>query len=131
MKQIKSCNVAIVLLVALFIASCSTLTPGSDPIIVRAQQNIQQAKTTMNAFVTLEDQYTAKLKSINPNIHKAAESIRAHGQQWLTDGFNAIEIYRTTKDQSALNQALAVLAQAVSDSQKYINQAKAEGVTSP
>lgn len=123
-----SCNVAIISLVALFVASCSTLTPGSDPVVVRAQQTIQQAKTTMNAFVTLEDQYSVQLKKINPSIHAAAENIRAHGQQWLTDGFSAIEAYRVSKDQTALNRALGVLAIAVADSQKYTSQASAQGI---
>jgi len=128
MKKLnQSCNVAITL-VALFVVSCSTIAPGSDPVVVRAQQTIQQAKTTMNAFVTLEDQYSVQLKKINPSIHTAAENIRAHGQQWLTDGFSAIEAYRVSKDQTALNRALGVLAIAVADSQKYTSQANAQGI---
>ena len=128
MKQLKSCNVAIVSLLALFIASCSTIAPGSDPVVVRAQQTIKQAKISMDAYVHLEDSYTTQLKKINPNFHKLAESIRANGQQWITDGMSAVETYRSTKDQTALNRALAVLSQAIADCQKYTSQAQSNGV---
>src|SRR5882724_2714806 len=119
MKKSLSLGPVIALLLSLALAGCAT-APGSDPTLVHAQQTIKQAKLTMDAFVHLERGYEMQLKAISPDFHTYAETVRAHGQQWLHDGWDAVEAYRVNKDSSKLDAALAVLQSAVKNSQHYL-----------
>jgi hypothetical protein len=112
-----------------FLVACGTTPPGQSKVVAEAQRTIIQAKMTMNTFVHLELEYRAQLEKISPDIHAYAEKIRANGQQWLLDGWDAIEAYRLNGDSSKLNQAIEVLRSAMSSSQHYIDAAKSKGVT--
>jgi uncharacterized lipoprotein YajG len=143
-KKFINCNVAILLAATLTLSSftgcqlqTATSTAGQptaslrgDPILINAQRTIVQAKTTALAYVHLERDYEDQLAKVSPDFHKYAEKIRGNLQQWLRDGWDAIEAYRTSKDASRLNQAISVLQSVLDNSQHYINEAKTEGVTS-
>jgi hypothetical protein len=111
-----------------FLVACETTPPGQSKVVAEAQRTIIQAKMTMNTFVHLELAYQAQLEKISPDIHTYAEKIRADGQQWILDGWDAIEAYRKNGDSSKLNQAIEVLKSAASSSQHYIDAAKSKGV---
>lgn len=132
MKQMKkfklSCNVAIILL-ALSFAGCQTPPTGQSATLINAQTTVKQAKITMLAFAHMERDYEVQLKAIDPKIHTYAETVRANAKQWLQDAWNAVEAYRTTKDESKLNQALAVVKSAAASSQYYMALIKSKGVT--
>jgi hypothetical protein len=143
-KRFINCNVAILLTATLALSSFTGCQPQTatdtagqpagtlrgDPILINAQRTIVQAKTTALAYVHLERDYEDRLAKISPDFHTYAEKIRGNLQEWLRDGWDAIEAYRTTKDSSRLNQAISVLQSVLDNSKHYINQAKTEGVTS-
>jgi len=57
---------------------------SSDQIILRAEQTAQTARLTFDTFVHLERQNEAVLKTVNPQIHVYANTIRTHGLDWIT-----------------------------------------------
>jgi hypothetical protein len=66
--------VAAALLVLALATGCSTtVAPGADPVVVRAEQTIEIAADTVDAFVRWERANEAK---VSPAVHAAAENIR-------------------------------------------------------
>jgi hypothetical protein len=61
---------------AAFIAGCSTIAPGADPLIVRTEQTETFATNTFNTFLTLEWENQAFVLANAPYIHTFAESLR-------------------------------------------------------
>jgi len=108
-------KLAIALLLALvaaaFLTGCA-VAPGSDPILVHAEQGQQAAHAAVKLFLTVEKENEAMVKAQWPDIHAAAESIRrrypgiVHGIQ------RAEDLYRSTGaqvDGDALSNQQALL----------------------
>ncbi len=103
-------------------------TQNTDQIILRAEQTAQTARLTFDTFVRLERDNEATLKQINPAIHTYANYIRTHGLDWVTSLREATKTFkanRTPENQASLNTLLATITNAVSQSNKYIAQARA------
>ncbi len=116
----------------LLIAGCQQ--PGAisqqntDQIILRAEQTAQTARLTFDTFVRLERNNEGALKAINPAIHTYANYIRTHGLDWVTslrDATKTFKANRTPENQASLTTILATITNAVSQSNKYIAQARA------
>lgn len=100
---------------------------ASDQIILRAEQTAETAKLTFNAFVHLERDNEAFLKNVNPGIHTWAETVRRNGLNWIVSLRNATKTFkqnRTPENQANLNTILLTLTSAVSETNKYMTQAK-------
>lgn len=63
---------------------CASVDPGSETLVVRAEQTYQGTTDVFKAFTTYEYNNRAILQKLSPEIEKAANTIR-------TDGFNAVE----------------------------------------
>ncbi len=116
-----------------FIGGCqhypSTISQqNTDQIILRVEQTAQTARLTFDTFVRLERDNEAALKQVNPAIHTYANYIRTHGLDWVTSLREATKTFkanRTPENQASLNTILATITNAVSQSNKYIAQARA------
>ena len=121
---------------AILPTSC-TFAPGptlsqqsTDQIILRAEQTAQTARATFDLFVHLERDNEAALKQVSPAIHTYANTIRAHGLDWITslrDATKAFKANRTPENQANLNTWLTTLTNAVNQTNIYIAQAKKAG----
>ncbi len=101
---------------------------NTDQIILRAEQTAQTARLTFHTFVTLERNNEGMLKTLNPAIHTYANYIRTHGLDWVDSLRAATKTFkanRTPENQASLNTILATITNAVSQSNKYIAQARA------
>ena len=101
---------------------------STDQVILRAEQTAQTARATFDLFVHLERDNEALLKTVNPQIHVYANTIRAHGLDWITslrDATKAFKANRTPENQANLNTWLITLTNAITQTNKYIAQAKA------
>jgi hypothetical protein len=99
----------------------------ADQIVLRAEQAAETAKLTFHTFVHLERDNEAMLKTVNPQIHLYANTIRANGIGWIKSLRNATEVFkanRTVDNRATLNTILATLLAAVSNTNNYITQSK-------
>lgn len=100
---------------------------ASDQIILRAEQTAQTARLTFDTFVHLERDNETALKGLNPQIHVYANTIRAHGLDWIDSLRTATKTFkanRTPENQSNLSTWITTLTTAVSQTNKYIAEAK-------
>lgn len=118
-------RIPIVFALGLAIA-CASVAPGSDPVVVHAEQAQVIAFDVCDFFLTFEKAHQAQLPA---EVHAAAETIRKHGP----DAFRAlrltIESYkanRTPEGKADLVTALSVVQQLWDIATKYI--AASQGV---
>ncbi len=100
---------------------------NTDQIILRAEQTAETAKLTFNTLVHLERDNEAGLKAINPQIHVWANTLRAHGIDWIQSLRTATKDFkanRNAQNQATLNTALLTLTSAINQTNAYITQAK-------
>jgi len=103
---------------------------ATDQVILRAEQTAQTARATFDLFVHLERDNEAALKTVNPQIHVYANTIRSHGLDWITslrDATKAFKSNRTSENQSNLNTWLTTITGAVTQANKYIAEARKAG----
>lgn len=117
-----------IVLLSLILSGCSTIAPGSDPVVVHAERVTGMALDTFDVFLKLEYENRARLAKISPDIHVTAELIRAKGFGWLSNARAATKRYkadRTEVTRSILVAATRFLEDAVLAAQKYIALSKA------
>lgn len=76
---------------------CSTVAEGHDPIVVRAEQVADLSFEVLDAFVTLEENNRAYLRTVSPEIEKAANTIRRDGRAALEGLRDATRTYKTNR----------------------------------
>lgn len=101
---------AAILVVAALAASCASVSPGEDPVLVRAQQTYETARETANLLFTIEDQHEALLESKLPGTHAVVEKLRVRVRAELPKLLRAIDAYDAARavGKSDLLTALAV-----------------------
>jgi hypothetical protein len=100
---------------------------STDQVILRAEQTAETAKLTFDTFVHLERDNEAMLKTVNPAIHTYANTIRAHGIDWIVSLRNATKTFkanRTADNRASLNTILLTLIAAIGDTNSYMTQSK-------
>lgn len=114
-------------ILALLLASCSTILPGNDPVVVNAERAITTARATFDLVEKTEyDTYPA-LKAVNPSvaveIRTFVNKVRASRQKWeqsATDLKNAYKKNRNADNKASLDTGLAVLTSATAQAVTYI-----------
>ena len=61
---------------ALFLSGCAGVAPGSDPLVVHAEQTLTGAEATFDTFLQLDDQNRALVAAKAPPVHAFAEWLR-------------------------------------------------------
>lgn len=110
-------------LIALLLASCATITPGSDPVVVNAERFTAVAADTFDLFVHTEYDNRAYLATVDPHIHTYANFIRVNAKSYLQSArtmTKAFKANRSPENKANLTTALAVLTAAIGETQKYL-----------
>lgn len=136
-RLLTSYCVALALIVApvsLTFQGCRTTTEiavsaeTSEQIILRAEQTAQTSLLTFDTLVRLERDNSDALAAVNPKIHEYTNYIRRNGLNWiksLRDATKTFKANRTAENKSNLNTWLVTLTKAVTETNSYINKAKA------
>jgi len=127
MKTLKRLHPLVAVVLLYGCAQPSISTQSTDQVILRAEQTAQVARDTFNLFVHLERDNESVLKTVNPQIHVYANTIRAHGLDWVDSLRAATKAFKANRDsasQANLNTALATLTTAITEANKYIAQSK-------
>jgi uncharacterized protein (UPF0335 family) len=99
---------------AIMVSGCSTtIAPGADPVVVRAEQTLEIAADTVDAFIRWE---RANETKVSPEVHDIAETIRAEFPDKFRLTRAVLRAYKNNRspEQKALLDAyLAALAEAV------------------
>jgi hypothetical protein len=126
MKRNRLIAISVLATYAAFALGCANSTVGN------AQQAIASAKIGMDAFVHIERNNEAIIKAAAPGqypaIHNAANLVRRNGPQALITADTAVDAYiasNSTANQTALNNALAVLSSLAASSTMYTSQINA------
>ena len=115
---------------------CASFNPptqtqaSTDQVILRAEQTAEAARLTMKTFVTFERDNEAMLKAVSPQIHVYANTIRAHGLDWVDSLRAATKVFetnRTPQNQANVNTWIVTLTNAITQMNTYIAQAKKAG----
>ncbi|MCL4179167.1 MAG: hypothetical protein KJ072_15675 [Verrucomicrobia bacterium] len=107
---------------SLVLVGCSAIQPGNDPVVVNAERTTQLAVDVFDTFLKWEYDHRQSL-SVTPEIRKAADFIRAKGQDWLTTARSMTKAYkanRTPENKANLDTAMAVLRMAVTEARHYL-----------
>ncbi len=97
---------------------CSSVEPGNDPVVVRAEQITATAFDAMDAFLFWESRHP-----VPDEIHEFAERLRRDAPQWFGSAralTRAYKSHRTEENKVALETVLALLETAVSESAGYM-----------
>lgn len=95
--------ICLITILTLFITGtgCRNLQPGSDPVLVEAEQLAINAEMTIDKFLLFEFENRALIK--NEDVFNAAEYIRHNAPRWLQDLRTTTERYRLSKSATNLN----------------------------
>lgn len=95
---------------------CAALQSGSDPIVVRAEQVTKASVKVIDSFLRYEYNNRALLLSVNPEIKKTADKMRAEAPKWILEARKVTKIYkinRTPANKANLDTVIKVLEEAV------------------
>lgn len=118
----------------LVLCGCAALQKGADPAVVRTEQTLSIAKSTLDTFEQIDNANRAFFHTNAPAMHAFAEYLRApvivNGTNVLPRGLAFIMALDTVKLQykagkassNALATASAVLESALSQAQNFIAQ---------
>jgi len=93
-------------------AGCVSVAPGSDPLVVRAEQATQIALDSFTLFAKLESAHREQVKIVAPHVHAAAEKLREVMPGWLESARKLTKSYQASKsqpDREALVEAISIL----------------------
>lgn len=122
-------TVAMLLAIGLGIAAlpgCSTIAPGSDPVVVRAEQTRETAIQTFDAFLLYEYSNRDYLWGKSHDFKSVADNIRQNESGWIEALNSGIKRYKENKADGTgpLTQALAAIETALAEAQATITRAK-------
>jgi len=105
---------------------CQT-APGSDPIVVRAEQLADMAVDTVDTFLKIEEDNRVMITSLAPRLGEVANLLRREfppALQKLKDATRAYKSSRTQDMKTDLSTASAVVEQLRMQAVEQIAQAK-------
>lgn len=123
-------KLSILPIVLLLLASCSTIIPGNDPVLVSAERTTSLAFDTFDSFFALERAQEVYVKANLPEVHKFANSLRVNAPKYLASARATTEAYRLNRDdqnKANLGTAIAILQTALSQVQVYTATIQAKG----
>jgi hypothetical protein len=107
----------------MFVASCATIAPGNDPVVVRVEQATVMAVDTIDAFLLSEFQHRESYRLLSPDIERFANVLRREVPPAVTSLREITKTYKTNRnEQNKANMitALAVVQSAASQAANYI-----------
>jgi hypothetical protein len=116
--------VAPVALLALFVG-CAGITPGNDPVVVRAEAAETTATEAFNALFTTEGQNHAFIKAHTPQVSAAVNRMRIEGPKAVDTLVAVVRAYknnRTAENKANIVTAIAVVRELINQSKNYLTQ---------
>lgn len=111
---------ALLLVAAAFNSGCATtIKPGADPIVVRAEQSAETSLALFDSFLKWERRNEA---IVGADVHQLATDIRQHGKEWIQELRTATKAYaasRTGDNLDKLRFAQQMLDLAVTEITKH------------
>lgn len=109
---------------ALMLTGCSTVAPGSDPLVVRAQQVETTAYSAFDTLLKIDNANRAFFATNAPGVHAFAEQLRQpvmdgtnatrQGLLWVTQLDRITQAYETNGASSnAVESAISVVNTAI------------------
>lgn len=129
-KQRKPCLAylsLVLLIVGVGFSGCqTTLDPegvyGGDYVLYQVDNTLTGAYAVMDTFVKWEYDNRAVYARL-PEVKRAADNIRANGQNWIETAFSLRDTYAanpTEENKDKLLKAVALLRAALTESAKYM-----------
>ena len=125
MIRYRTPTITVALLAVVLLASCASLRPDADPVLVRAEQALVVSFEMTDAFLRIERANQAAMTAVVPGAHEVAESIRVKGPASFRALEEAISAYRDNRDaehRATLLTWLAVCEQLAHDAQVVLAQ---------
>lgn len=116
----------LVIILAAFGIGCASILPGSDPLVVRAEQGLKAADATFNTYVQVEYANRDLLKKVDIKFETVADKIRVGWTNWVVVLDKALLSYKhakTPENQAALAQAQATVDTNLAAAQALLSQA--------
>lgn len=104
----------------LLVSACSSMGPP-DTSIVAAEKLYERGIGTLNVVFTIEDTTETFLEAKIPGTHAAIEKVRDAAKKGMPAILNGIATYRKSGDKAPLDQALALVDQAILDAERILN----------
>jgi hypothetical protein len=110
-------NKTLVSLIAVFLlfgVGCSTIAPGNDPIVVRAEQTVKAAVTVIDSFLKFEYDNRMVLATSRPEIKLFADKLRLEAPSAIREARVLTKTYKngkTIQNQLVLDNSLNKLIQ--------------------
>lgn len=117
----KSVQMAFCVLMLSWGTGCKSTAPGSDPVLVRAQQVRSAAFETFDAFLLYEKNHRQELWSQSTTIKHVADKIRVDGYVGLNGLSAAMDTYREDRSdlqKGNLNAAVSFIVKLTSEAAK-------------
>ena len=118
MKRLKA--PAAVVALAVILVACSTVAPGQDPILVRAQQTYSVALDSFDLLFNLENDNKALIEEKLPGTHAVVDKIKVQAKVALPALLSAIDTYKVNKDKDTLIKILAVVENLLHSAQELL-----------
>lgn len=102
------------------VGGCSTIAPGHDPFVVRAEQTTEIAFDLLDTFLRWE---YAHRKTLPPEVTEAAERIREKAPDAIRIARELTRAYkrnRTEEGRVSMMSAVAVLDDLIATAQRYL-----------
>ena len=126
MNTLRNPAICILLMMLVGCSSCSTLAPGADAIVVRAEQTADASFKTINSFLEYERNNRAALWKIDRGIKHTADKIRVLAPAQIKALRDATKEYKRVKSQEHIDTVdlwLAEVAALVGQAQMALAQA--------
>ena len=133
---------AIAIAVAVWLAGCSTIAPGNNPLIVRCEQTQKVATATFQAVVEVDNVNRAFWQTNAPGFHRFCEWLRAPmivgetnvfprgvAMLWELDQVK-LAYKEKKKGESEVVKVLATVEQALASAQNWLVNTKTTAYTS-
>ncbi len=98
----------------------------ADSVVVTAENLRESALGVFKAFMEVEKENEAALKTLNPQIHIAAEDVRKNGKKWIDDltaAKVAFQAARTQENANRLSSAIALVRSVLVTTSKRLAEA--------
>ena len=109
---------SLTLTLILLLSACASVAPGEDPAVLRAEQVIESALSTMDHYITWSD---ANRRVLGLDAARVAQHIKDRGTDYVDSSLNALQAYKEgSGNQAQLNKALALLNQLTIEALKHM-----------
>jgi hypothetical protein len=99
---------AMAIAIAVLVSGCASILPGNDVLTVRAQQLRENALTSMQLYLSVEQKNRDFLWNADRNFKHFADNVRTNSPKWFKSFDGALKFYRVEK--SLTNQVALVTA---------------------